>query len=63
LSNLSYQTSGIGFEDAESLAFLGVFKDPVNSSEVIVADAAAGTFDIPVYTCCVLTIAVQGEGV
>jgi hypothetical protein len=41
---------------AQSLPLLGVFEDPINGSEVIVAYTPSGAFGIPVYAICVFRV-------
>lgn len=48
LAHVADQAARVGRQHAQALALLGVLKDPVNGREVVVADAAAGAFDVPV---------------
>ena len=45
------QSGCICVENAESLAFLGVFIDPVNSRQILVSDSSPRSLHIPIQRC------------
>ena len=50
------KAAGGGIENAQTLALLCVLEDPIDGGEILVADAAAGAFGIPVMCLAVFVI-------
>lgn len=59
LQDVTGYALGAAIENAQPLPLLGVLKDPIDSRKIIVANAPARTFDVPVESSGVLCFRVK----